>query len=587
MKFRWLFEQPRPVLAAELAKHSDVSPLFGQCLINRKIIDAESASQYLEPRLRQLSDPFLLPGMDVAVERLLLARQSAEPLVIFGDYDVDGVTSTAILIEVLRALGLNVSYYLPHRQDDGYGLNRETVSKCLAKSPTKLLLAVDCGSSAFECVSWLQGQGVEVIILDHHQLSDPAPPARALVNPRAAARPGEDPERLQFVELCSAGLAFKLAHALIKRGRDRGLAPAMEYDVRPLLDLVALGTIADVVPLVRENRILSSVGLGRLSAGARPGIVALKSVCQCPARVGAREAGYLLAPRLNAAGRLETAEDALRLLMAGTVEEAVPIARQLHARNLERQDIEREIVAQVLKRVRSSFVPDQPGIIVEGDPSWHIGVVGIVASRVQQEFYRPTIILGGDGLHLRGSGRSVVGFDLAAALRECRDLLVRHGGHAMAAGVTIDPARVDAFRTRMNDAGSRALKAQGLQPPLTLDAEVGLEEMNLHSLAALERLQPFGPGNPSPRFFARGLTHYKPLQRMGRDKQHVKMWVTDGTTVQEAVWWSAGEGRLPVGRFDLAFAAGINEYNGRKTPQLKVLDWRVSKESAGAIELEL
>jgi single-stranded-DNA-specific exonuclease len=431
-----------------------------------------------------------------------------------------------------------------------------------------LLLAVDCGSTAVAAVEWLREKGVDVLVLDHHQISSPAPRAVALVNPQCSA------ER-QFRELCSAGLAFKLAHALVKRGRELKLVEEEQFDVRPLLDLVALGTIADLVPLTGENRILVSMGLERLNSTTRPGLIALKKVAQVNSSLGTYEVGFQLAPRLNAAGRIENAEEALHLLMAADVDTAEPLARNLDMRNRERQKIERGIAEEVIGAVRAKFDPVKDFVIVEGQMLWHVGVVGIVASRVLQQFYRPTIIVGGDGIEWRGSGRSINGFDLAAALRECQDLLVRHGGHAMAAGLTIEAAKLDALRARLNELARRALKPEELQPALRLDGELKLKELTLDRLEELERLKPMGQGNPAVQFVARNLTQSRPFQRMGAEKQHLKLWVTDGAVTHEAVWWGAGkETTLPVGRFDIAFAPQINEYNGRRTVQLKVLDWK-------------
>jgi single-stranded-DNA-specific exonuclease len=582
MKFRWSLATPQPLLAETLSTRLKISPLLAQCLLNRGFSDVAVIENFLAPRLRNLADPFLLPNMTGAVERLLLARAREEALVIFGDYDVDGVTSTTILLEVLRALGWRADAYLPSRMDEGYGLSRDGVENCLKKFPVKLLLAVDCGSTAVETIAWLKASGVEVIVLDHHQVSNPAPAAVALVNPQVGVQASACSEQPNgwtptFTELCSAGLAFKLVHALVKRGRETGLPGAAEFDVRPLLDLVALGTIADLVPLTGENRILVTAGLERLNVTKRPGILALKSVAQSPEKLGTHDVGFQLAPRLNASGRLETAEESLRLLLAETMEEAMPLAQNLDARNRERQTIEKSIVEQVLGVVRSKFDAQKDFVIVEGQLLWHIGVVGIVASRVLSEFYRPTIILGGEGAHWRGSGRSIAGFDLAAALRECDDLLVKHGGHAMAAGLTMAPDKIDLLRTRLNELAKRALKPEDLQPPLRLDAEIRLAELSLDSLDELEKLKPTGQGNPTLQFCTRNLTHARPLQRMGAKKQHVKLWVTDGKVTHEAVWWNAGEGSLPVGRFDLAFAPSVNEFNGRTTVQLKVLDWRAAE----------
>jgi single-stranded-DNA-specific exonuclease len=571
MKFRWMPSPPQPLLAEKLAEQLKISPLLAQCLLNRGFSEPVTIENFLSPRLKNLADPFLLPNMAAAVERLFRAREQNESLVIFGDYDVDGVTSTALLVEVLRSLGWKVEFYLPNRMDEGYGLSADGVKNCLKKFPTTLLLAVDCGSTALETIQKLRERGVDTIVLDHHQVSNPAPAAAALVNPQLA---GEN--EISFRELCSAGLAFKLAHAILKRGREINMVEAAEFDLKPLLDLVALGTIADLVPFAGENRILVSAGLRQLNETKRAGILALKKVAQTPEKIGSYEVGFQLAPRLNAAGRLETAEESLHLLLAKNLEEAMPIAQNLDLRNRERQKIEKSIVEEVIGVVRSKFDAQKDFVIVEGQLLWHIGVVGIVASRVLQEFYRPTIIIGGEGEAWRGSGRSIAGFDLAAALRECDDLLIKHGGHAMAAGVTIHPDKIDAFRARLNEIARRSLKPEDLQPPLRLDVEVALKEISLATLAELDQLKPMGQGNPSVQFFARGVTHSRPLQRMGAEKQHVKMWVTNGSVTHECVWWGAGKASLPEGKFDLAFAPQVNEFNSRTTVQLKVLDWRPS-----------
>ncbi len=578
MKFRWSIAPPQPLLAGQLATSQKLPPLLVQCLLNRGLTEPASINRYLEPRLKHLADPFLLPNMVEAVERLFLARDRNETVVIFGDYDVDGVTSTALLLEVLRPLGWLVDYYLPHRMDEGYGLGPEAVENCLKKVPARVLLAVDCGSTAGQTIGELRARGVDVIVLDHHQVSSPPPAVAALVNPHLPVSETQNPALSgsahgEFRELCSVGLAFKLAHALLKRGRENGLAGAADFDVRSLLDLVALGTVADIVPLTGENRILTAAGLDRLNATKRPGILALKRVAQCPTPIGVYEVGFQLAPRLNAAGRLESAAEALHLLLARNEAEAVPVAQQLDARNRERQQLERAISQQVIGDLKAKFDPQADFVIVEGQSSWHIGVVGIVATRVLQHFYRPTIILGGDGERWRGSGRSIPGFNLAEAMRQCSDLLIHHGGHALAAGVALEPGNLDSFRARLNELARATLTAEQLQAALRIDAEVGLDEITLDCLAGFQQLKPIGQDNPPVHFCTRHLAHQRPLQRIGADKQHVKMWVTDGATTHEAIWWGAGQASLPVGTFDLAFVPQINEFNGRETVQLKVLDW--------------
>ena len=588
MNFRWSVAPEQPLITRRLVDELKLSPLLAQCLVNRDQTDCTRASGFLEPRLNQLKDPFLLPNMAAAVERLFRARKGAEPVVIFGDYDVDGVTSTALLIEVLTGLGWRVNHYLPHRLDEGYGLSQDGAENCLQRLPVKLLLAVDCGSTAVSTIDWLRQRGIDVIVVDHHQISSPPPAAAALVNPQQS-RPGvppvsDSPEGVldrrdacpAFRELCAAGLAFKLAHALVKRGREIGLPEAQDFDLRPLLDLVALGTIADLVPLTGENRILVTAGLRRLNTTRRPGLVALKGVAEVTSPVGGYEVGYQLGPRLNAAGRMETAAESLKLLLAQNPEEAVSLARNLDTRNRERQQIERGIAVEVIGAVRSKFNAATDYVIVEGQLFWHIGVVGIVASRVLREFHRPTIILGGDGNEWRGSGRSIEGFDLATALRECDDLLLRHGGHAMAAGLSVRPENVDPLRRRLGELARRTLTREQLQPLLRLDAEVNLSELTVEPVDELRRLEPVGQGNAPVQLVVRNVRLQRPALRMGREHQHAKFSITDGSTVGEVVWWGCAEAALPAGIFDLAFAPQINEYNGWRSVQLKLLDWRPS-----------
>jgi single-stranded-DNA-specific exonuclease len=569
MSVRWLLVPAQPLPVQRLTTELRVSPLLAQCLVNRGLDDPARASAFLSPRLRQLANPATLPDLAVAVDRLERARVAGEPVVIFGDYDVDGVTASALLLQALRRLGWRVECYLPHRLDEGYGLTREAVAKCLQQFPATLLLAVDCGSTAVDSIAWLAERGVDVIVLDHHQVADPPPAAQALVNPQRAA-----PDAPDFRELCSVGLAFKLAHALVQRGRAEHRPEAVALDVRQWLDFVALGTIADLVPLIRENRIFVTAGLERLNQLARPGLRALADVAQIKGPIGTYEVGFQLAPRLNAAGRLETATEALELLLAADPGIAAPLAASLDARNGARQSIERGMAGEVIGALRARFDPAADYVIVEGQLLWHVGVVGIVASRVLQEFYRPTIILGGDGHEWRGSGRSIEGFDLAAALRECDDLLVRHGGHAMAAGLTVHPENVPALRARLNELARVWLKPDQLQPRVRLDAEVTPAGITVERLQELARLQPAGQGNPPVQLLLRGVTLRRPPLRLGREQQHLKFWVTDGVASLETVWWNGAGKSWPAGTFDVAVAPTLNEFNGRTMVQLKLLAWR-------------
>ncbi len=570
MKYRWQLCSEGDSSAKVRAEEWGVSPLLAHCMMNRGVDSPSRARAFLSPRLSDLSDPFLLPDMQKAVVRLFRARDEGETLTAFGDYDVDGLSSVALLALAMRELGWKLNCYIPHRIDEGYGLSRDAIENCLRQHPTRLVLAVDCGSTSAAVVGELSEKGVDVIVLDHHQIGSPVPQALALVNPQAGPQNGEADSRA----LCSAGLAFKLLHALVKEGRQRGCPQMASFDVRPYLDLVALGTVADLVPLTGENRILAAAGLECLSRSERAGLVALKQKARVGPIVKAQDVSFLLAPRLNAAGRLESASASLEMLMCETALEASALVEQLEGSNRSRQEMEREIAAQVFQRIRARGSERMDRVIVEGDPAWHIGVVGIVAARVMREFNRPTIICGGDGASLRGSGRSVEGFDLVATLHGCADLLSSHGGHAMAAGVSLLPENLDALRSRLDESAREALPGVPLAPALRLDASSNLFDMTLRQMEDLERLQPIGQGNPPVQLLFPGLRLHRAIQRMGREGQHAKLVVTDGVCTAEAIMWQVADADLPHDEFDLAAAPQINEYHGRRSVQLKVLDWR-------------
>lgn len=564
MTYHWSVAAPDPEASQRLAAQFRIHPLLARCVLNRGLSNPEDISRYLEPRLRNLADPFLLPQMELAVERLFRARASNEPFVIFGDYDVDGVTSTALLHTFFQATGWHSSYYLPNRFDEGYGLTQEAVENCLEKFKVKFILAVDCGSTSFQIISDLRQRGIDVLVLDHHQLSSPLPPAVALVNPQLGS---------SFHELCSAGLAFKLAHALCKRGRELGFQEFTPVDLKDYLDLVALGTIADIVPLRGENRIFTRIGLEKLGATERVGLKALKSVAGVGSRPTVYDVGFGLGPRLNAAGRLESALAALCLLLEKDTAAADRLALELDSTNRARQEVEKKIQEEVSAAVRASFDPTRDAVLVLGKSEWHVGVVGIVASRILREFYRPTILLGSDGSeHWRGSGRSIEGIDLGRLLGECKDLLVRSGGHAMAAGVTIAPEQVQLFRQRMNDLVLANSQPEQFQPRLRLDGEVTLPELTPAFASQMHKLEPFGTENRSIQLCARNLSLRNPPRRMGADQQHLKTFVTDGICSFEAVWWNCSPEYQWPAKFDLAFEPQWTEYNGTFAIQLKVLD---------------
>ena len=571
MKYRWSLAPSQPLLTGQLIRELPLSPLMAQCLVNRGVTSKAEVSEFLNPRLKLLADPFLIPNMDAAVERLWKARENNERLLIYGDYDVDGVSSTALLVEMLTELGWTVQSHLPGRFDDGYGLSAVALEKCLEQFKANIVLAVDCGSTAVEAIEFLNERKIDVLVLDHHQVSTPPPEPLAMINPQLIDN------YPNFQELCSVGLAFKLAHALVKRGRQEGLQKERDLDLKQYLDLVALGTVADLVPLTGENRKLVRSGLEQLGETTRPGLLALKKVANVSKPVTVFNIGFHLGPRLNAAGRMDNPDAALNLLLARDHYEAEKAADTLDNYNRERREIERNISTQAVESVRQRFDPVNDFVIVEGNMEWHLGVIGIVASRVMREFYRPTFILASDGDGWKGSARSIEGFDLAEAMRGCDDLLNDHGGHAMAAGVSVKPGRLDAFRERINEIAKKNITLDMFQPPLKLDAGTDLSELTVVHIEEMRQLEPLGQGNPEIQFLVAELTLSSPIYRMGRDKQHAKFWVTDEHGACEVVAWNLKPEDEPKDTFDIAVAPQINDFNGRRSVQLKLIDWRPAK----------
>ena len=571
MKYRWNLAPSQPLLTGQLIRELPLSPLLAQCLVNRGLVTKEEVSDFLKPKLKLLADPFLIPNMEVAIERLWKARSNDERLLIYGDYDADGITSTALLVEALTELGWNVQAYLPGRFDDGYGLSPISVEKCLKQFEINLLLAIDCGSTSNEAIDCLNKNKVDVIVVDHHQLSNPPPNPVAMVNPQLSN------DYPNFQELCSVGLAFKLIHAIVKKGRQEGLQKERDLDLKQYLDLVAIGTVADLVPLVGENRKLLRFGLEQLSNTTRPGLVALKKITNIKSPVSVFNVGFNLGPRINAAGRMENPLAALNLLLAKDIFTAEKNAKLLDGFNLDRQKVERDISTKAIEDIKNKFDPDKDFVIVEGNMEWHLGVIGIVASRVMRKFYRPAFILTKDGNGWKGSARSIEGFDLAEAMRECDDLLNDHGGHAMAAGVSVKPGQVDAFRERINKVAKKTINSEMFQAPLKLDAETNLSEMTLVRIQEMQQIEPTGQGNPEIQLLIPNLTMSGSIFRMGKDKQHVKFWANDDRESCEVIAWNLKPEDEPKGNFDLAVAPQVNNFNGHLSVQLKLIDWRPTK----------
>ena len=552
---RWLFpENVDPSISHRLAAEIGVAPFVAEILCRRGMGDVEEARRFLEPRLKTLSDPLLLPDMAAAVARILAAVDAGERIVLYGDYDVDGVSSLALLTRVLRAFGAEPLCFLPMRVDEGYGLSADGVARCVSEHAPRLLIAVDCGTSSVAEIAALRAQGVDVVVLDHHECKAELPVCTALVNPKRGA---------DFHYLCSVGLVFKLAHALLKQ------RPLAGFDLRGHLDLVALGTVADLVPLVEENRVLVRHGLARLAESREVGMRALVEVAGLSAPFAPAHIGFGLGPRLNAAGRLGTAQDALELLLTDDPSRARTLAQGLDQQNRERRAVENDVLSAAEAQLAEWFDPARDAAIVVGAAGWHPGVVGIVASRVLRRHHRPTIVIGFDENGMgKGSGRSIAGLSLVQALGECAPLLEKFGGHEMAAGVTLQAARFAEFRDAFRACARALLTDEQLQPHLRLDAELTLADIGFDLLEQHAALQPFGMANPEPVFFARGVT-LGAEPRVLKEK-HRSLVLRQGGAKARAIWFNSADQPMPRLPWDVAFTVERNEYQGAVSAQMQV-----------------
>ena len=557
---RWILPCPdasSPV--ANFSKEICALPCLARILQGKGFLDDAQAEEFLRPRLRRLSDPFLLPQMRVAVERILHAVTACEAVVLYGDYDVDGVTSLALLSEMLRAYGATPALFLPSRMEEGYGLSREGIERCCQTHRPQLLIAVDCGTSSRTEIADLRARGVDVIVLDHHEPKGDLPDCVAVVNPKAS---GDS----SFSYLCSVGIVFKLCHALLKT------RPLPEFDLRRRLDLVALGTVADIVPLEAENRILVHYGMREIAGRRLLGVSKLMDVAAVRPPIAAEHIGFRLGPRLNAAGRLTTAEKALRLLLTEDIAEAATLAAELDGQNRERQNVEREIVAAAEERIADQNLAAAPAIVL-GARSWHPGVLGIVASRIARKYHRPAIIIGFDGEGFgKGSGRSIEGLSLVAALGRCGELLEKFGGHEMAAGLTIREEKLPAFVGAFQESCRVLLSSEHLEPRLHLDAEITLRDLTWELLRWHEMLQPFGQGNPQPLFLVRGVEPVATPQIL--KEKHFALRLRQNGRQQRAIYFGGAESPLPEPPWDVAFRISANEYEGETRLQMQVEDLR-------------
>jgi len=566
-KKRWRVREPELALQKTLAASLNISTITSQLLINRGISDIQQAERFLSSTLSDIRSPLGMKGMKEGVERVQKALHNKEKIAIYGDYDVDGITSTSILLMFLKSAGANVSYYIPERIAEGYGLNADAISK-LAERGVTLLITVDCGISDHAELKLAKGLGIDVIVTDHHEVPGDLPPAYAIINPKQSGCP------FPFKNLAGVGVAFNFIIALRATLRDEGFWKEKEVpNLKEYLDLVALGTIADVVPLVDENRIFVKYGLMELTASTKPGIIALKEISGLnDVPINAGMVGYRLAPRINAAGRVGKGVDGVRLLTSESYDEAASIAKLLDDGNKERQGLEEVILREATGMVESGLISDRKSIVLASE-NWHPGVIGIVASRIAEKYYRPTVMIAiKDGVG-KGSARSIHSFMLYEGLKECSHLLKEFGGHDYAAGLSINEENIEKFRDAFERVASNKLSDEDMVPEMDIDATMDLNDVTEGLVNELDNLAPFGEANPEPLLCSTGLG-IADCKVVGNN--HLKMRVKQGRTVRDAIGFGMGNLNLSPGiNLDTAFIPQINLWNGGKSIQLKLKDVRI------------
>jgi len=543
-----------PARVYAIAGEHGLPPQLAAILVRRGLAGSSEVAGFLEPALRNLRPPEELPGVAAAVEILDRALRGNRRIVLYGDYDVDGVASLAFLARILRAYGGRVACFLPMRAEEGYGLSAGGVERCFEEHRPEVLVAVDCGTNSTAEIAWLAARGVEVLVLDHHEAAPDRPPA-TVVNPKLAG------EALRY--LCSAGVVFKVVHGLLKH------SPCPEIDIKDYLDLVALATVADVVPLVGENRILVRRGLAQIPRSRWPGLRALAAVAGVNGPVRGADVGFRLGPRVNASGRLGSATESLRLLLTDDAREAEALAAGLELQNRERQNVERGVSLEAEAWLEGRFDPARNRSVVAGARDWHPGVLGIVAAKLLRLHNLPAIVVGfGDDGIGKGSCRSVEGFSLVEALGRCAGLLEQFGGHDLAAGLSIREEHFENFR-RAFDEVARAMPEETFAPRLALDARLDPKDITNEFLDAQDRLEPFGNSNLQPVFLARAARPAAP-PRVLKDK-HLKLEFAAGRTGVPAIFFNGATDELPRPPWDVAFRLERNTYGGRNEPQMQVV----------------
>ncbi len=569
---RWNYTPVHAESVADLARQLGTNEIVAELLMRIGHAEPEPCTRFLQPALATLGDPFLVANLDATVARLIRALERRENVIVLGDYDVDGVSSTTLLVDVLRRLGLQPRYVVPRRLEEGYGLTRIAIDRALEVAKPDLFIALDCGTNSHDEVTHLRSLGVDVIVVDHHRSKETPTFDALLINPHVHNVADDHSWR----HCCTVGLVFKLLHGLLKQLRAQNYPGVMDIRLRDYLDLVAMGTIADLVPLAGENRIFAKHGLHVLAGTQRPGLRALMNVAGLKPENGLApvDVSFRLGPRINASGRLADASLSVDLLLSQDATFCRGAAQQLDDLNKERQDIERLITEQAEAYVEKQFA-DACGFVLF-DEAWHPGVVGIVAGRISRKFNRPAIVLGNEGDLAKGSGRGVAGVNLVELLGDCQAHLESWGGHPMAVGVSLRKTRIDDFRTQFNEVIRARRGLDACEPVIELAGWLDGEQITERLMDELDQLHPFGQGNPEPIFGVRGL-RLRSRPEIFKE-QHFRFTAEDvhGRRLS-GVAWKLAEKLPPMGQpLELAVQLNWNFYAGRKTLQLELLDWRVA-----------
>ncbi|MFA5322297.1 MAG: single-stranded-DNA-specific exonuclease RecJ [Smithella sp.] len=564
---KWKIEASENKKTEELlSREFGIHPIISQILVKRGIRDIDTARRYLSPSLNDLHSPFLMKDIRKGISRLLTAIHDNEKIIIYGDYDADGITSVVVLFKFIKEVTPHIDYYIPDRIQEGYGLKIPAIDK-FKKDNVKLIITVDCGISDTEEIAYAQSLGIDTIVLDHHEISGPLPPAVASINPN------REDCAFPFKGLAGVGIAYNFIIALRGSLNKEGFWKNKNYpNLKEYLDIVAMGTIGDIAPLTDENRIFTKIGLELITEGQRPGIKALKEVCGVDNQtIDSFKASFSLIPRINAAGRIASPAEAVKLLLTDDLSEARVLAEKLDSYNRHRQLMEKKILSDILEMINSDTSFEKLNSLVFASDKWHPGIIGIVASRLVELFNRPAFIISLNNGVGKGSGRSVSDFNIYKGIQQCSHLLISFGGHYHAAGISIKEENIDEFTSLLDQLARDNAQNSEIASQIIIDSECALEDISLDLLAQMERLAPFGSNNPEPLLYARNV---KASSSIVVGNNHLKMWINGSGSSGDAIWFNMGKYQtvLNGSTFDIVFTPQINKWNGASDIQLKIKD---------------